>query len=90
MTLLLLLLFMAFFMAMFGLLGRWRRITLFTMCKRLTGFRAPQPHHITKQMTFLQAQSTLDQSLFNIKIFQKSSSAATQPQSLSAATQPQG
>ena len=42
-TLLLLLLFMAFFMAMFGLLGRWRRITLFTMCKRLTGFRAPQP-----------------------------------------------
>ena len=37
----LLLLFMAFFMAMFGLLGRWRRITLFTMCKRLTGFRAP-------------------------------------------------
>ena len=40
-TLLLLLLFMAFFMAMFGLLGRWRRITLFTMCKRLTGFRAP-------------------------------------------------
>ena len=43
----LLLLFMAFFMAMFGLLGRWRRITLFTMCKRLTGFRAPQPYNYT-------------------------------------------
>ena len=39
-----LLLFMAFFMAMFRLLGRWRRITLFTMCKRLTDFRAPHNH----------------------------------------------
>ena len=47
----LLLLFMAFFMAMFRLLGRWRRITLFTMCKRLTDFRAPRT--ITAQMTFL-------------------------------------
>ena len=47
----LLLLFMAFFMAMFRLLGRWRRITLFTMCKRLTDFRAPRT--ITTQMTFL-------------------------------------